>query len=213
MNFRRIVFIVLLISSVQTGTLNDCNDNIYPISGDTVVCTNDCNECNIYCNGIDRCKSDIRVFSGALSTNIYCEYDNSCEGSSFYLGNNMDYNIPNNYNINDFVGNYHSINIHCTGNTACKSTHFHISGSYLNGVNINVDGGNNVDSLEDSILKCDIEYNQTCTLICGNDETRCSNLSYQCYSGNCQCIGSACSLLRRNRIIMKSMLFKIYYKQ
>ena len=209
------IYINILISFriINGIILNNCSDNIYPNTGDTVICTNNCNECNIYCTLIDQCKSEIYVYSGSFNTNIYCTNDNSCEGSIFYLGNNMDYNIPNNYSINQFIGEYQSVNVYCNGHTSCKGTNFNIFGNYSNGVMINVTGDDiNEDIFQDSILNCNLNDGQNCTLICGDNENNCGNVMFECYGDICECIGNGCDSLIDGGISMQSsdILIPIY---
>ena len=197
--------------------------NLYPNgnTNDTVICTNNCNECNIVCDTKNQCKGkEFKVFSGAFTTNIFCTNDHSCEGASFYIGNSNNYVFPNGYNIDSFTSIYNSVNINCTGNIACKETKFYINGDYINGCNIDVHGSAN---FEGSILQCNLHENESCLLICGDDDNSCNNATLECLGGNCNCDGNGCSALGItsyniiNIFIMwishnNNTMFTIYYK-
>ena len=202
----QIIFVIMIdyISFINPALLNDCNSNIYPNGGnnDIIVCTNKCNECNIFCDSKDQCKGSIKVFSAALVTNIHCTNYNSCEGLNLYLGYNNNYNYPNQYNIDNFTSIYDSVNIYCTGNIACKAARFYITGNYINGTYIDVSG--NIDNFQDSRLECDLFEHQSCQLKCGNSDRTCKNARFTCFGGICTCIGSGCKKLWTGGIDMRS---------
>ena len=200
----KLLCIIFQISLIKTAILNNCGSDINPSNADTVICTKQCNQCNIYCDSTDKCKNGVNIFSAALVTNIYCTDGNSCENVNFYLGNNNDYisHLPNGYSIDDFEGIYNSINIDCSGNTACKSSAIYITGNYVNGVNIDV--GSNIDTFQDAQLECELNEFQSCQLKCGSSMDTCSNTRFICYGGNCNCDGNGCSSLKTGGVDVRS---------
>ena len=204
MSLFKFLFVILKIITIKTAILNECHHDIYPDGNidDIVVCTNNCDECNIICDRKDQCKGNVKVYSGAIITNIRCTNENSCEGLGVYLGSSDNYSPPFPYSKNNFVGTYSSAYIDCTGNIACKVSSFHITGDYINGASIDVSGDG--DNFQDSRLECNLFEHESCQCTCGSSNLACSNALFECYGGTCECVGVGCNSLQTGHVVVRS---------
>ena len=184
-----IIFLsVCNINTIYGAILTDCSVDIYPNGGDTVICDNKCESCNIICDKENVCyKSNgnaITIYSGAYNTNIWCTGpSDACFQSNFYIGTAV---IPDGYNISHFDGPHGSVNIYCTGNDKpCFESEIYVSGDYINGTYINADS---TEAFKNAYLECELNGGQTCQLDCGMDPKNCEIAKFECYGGDCKCI-------------------------
>ena len=178
-----------LLYGILSELLTECNDTIFPDNNDIIICTNQCNSCDIYP------KTNNTIYSGSNNTNIYCNNTNSCSNSMYYIGSDINIPINYGYQTNDFLGKKSELNIICNGIMSCKSLTINVNGSFTNNVTISAKGING-NSFESSTLNCNLnDLEQICSLNCGN--TNCNDSTFNCENNNCLC-QNECSQLNGN---------------
>ena len=180
----------------------ECNINVNSDS-DIIICDNTCNECNIICN---ECNQKLRIYSGALATNITCIGKSACKNGIFYVGNTGFY--PPLLTYHNFTqNNYSNFNLHCVGNSSCYHTTIYMIGYFIEGGNIITDNSISQNVLQNSEINIAIGVSQYFNVYCGSDNNNCFNTDYHCYSGNCICNGN-CSILNIANAIQSMYIFK-----
>ena len=205
------VFLLMNVYSQQ-----NCNSTIIPTQSSNIICDNTCNYCNITCDSINQC-ANVNVFSGAITTNINCFGEGSCQKMTIYAGIDAGHATIiqplNGLNADNFNRNsYDSITIICSGKISCLGLMAYINGNYINGGLLNADS-NGFDGFKDGYLQVSILETQIFNLFCAFDTKNCNgNIRYQCDNGNCQCNGVTRGLLDgcadlSGRFLMLSYVF------
>ena len=182
------LWFIVVYKHVWCDILINCLDNIYPESGDIVICPDGCDYCNIFCVNDYQCQNGIIVYSAAMFTYIHCNGLHSCQGSQFYFGTAK---IPDGYHELLFDKLIYSVDIDCYGDAACMNTLIDINANCINGLSIN--GNSNDDylgNIESAIISCELTNNQPCILNCGD----CGNTLFKCEPNtDCVCNGNGCN--------------------
>ena len=90
---------------------------------EVVICPNNVTLCAIKCNSPYQCgfnrHGSVKIISAAKDTVISCNNKDSCFGIEIYLG--IPTIIPYGYTINDFIGEYNSVQIDCNQDSSCRN--------------------------------------------------------------------------------------------
>ena len=191
MSIRKVglIFILIfwdIICSQTSNYLNDCLTSFVPSFGNIIICDNKCERCHIICSLPSQCKN-IKIYSSAQYTSIYCNGNYACQNSEIHIGNINDIYLPNNYNQMRFNRDkYKDINIECNGMESCSKITFYINGNFIGNNNINADSDGKF-SLKDGLIDVSLMENQIFNINCGNSNKNCEGTSYICKGGLCYC--------------------------
>ena len=171
---------------LKANTLTDCNNDIFPSQNDVVICDKSCINCNIRCNAPNKCQ-EIKVYSGAFNTNIYCFRKETCIYAEIYVGDTGNY--PDDYDQSHFNSTQNVTNISCNGFQSCMHMNLIMEGHFNYGGLIKLMHYSQrfIGNLDINIkTKVGYEFN----LECDTDEWNCHDVMYTCHNSNCGCTGN-----------------------